>query len=118
MSTDLAIAAIKAQALWDASEDLRRQAADLHPEFARMLAVDPVNEALVELRERCAGAVDKLELMIAERAELGQLSGRLEAKQTGVKLALSYVDEELRLRRHADAGPVEASAVESGAEVE
>lgn len=38
MSTDLAIAAVKAQALWDAGEQLRRQAAELHPEFARMLA--------------------------------------------------------------------------------
>lgn len=37
MTTELAIAAIKAQALWDAGDQLQRQAAELHPEFARML---------------------------------------------------------------------------------
>lgn len=41
-STDLAIAAIKAQALWDAGEQLRRQAAELHPEFARRWANEQI----------------------------------------------------------------------------
>lgn len=103
MSTGLAIAAVKAQALWDAAEQLRQQAAELHPEFARMLQSGDVDVVLAHLRANAQRGVELMDNVLRSRIDDPEERRFFEGKREGVAAIRSYIDEALgATRRRTD----------------